>query len=553
MSVYINTNQAATVAANNLSATNSALQKSLNRLSSGSKIVSPADDAGGLAVSMKLSAATKRQGAVKTNLANSVSYLQTQDGALKVAGKILERISELKVLFSDPTKGPSDRENYDVEYRQIKAELISIGKEKFNGINLFGSSSPTINLTEQGSSGSTMSLGGVDLLGDSSPLAWQIENSGVNKHPNAVAFGNGVFVGGWGLDYEGGTLATSTDGQTWTTRQNVSGTGIYSVTFGGGQFVAGGNNGHVYTSSDGITWSAGNTGTVNPINDITYDGTQFVGVGNLGTVITSSDGLNWTAQNSGVGTNFSTVANSGSALVAGGTVVRRSTDGVNWTVPTNPPTGASYYNVGCGAGKFVAVTSAGTIFTSTDGNTWSEQTSPVSTSLNAVKFGAGKFVATGDNGVILESSDGVTWTSSTSGTSGALAKGGYGNGSFVFPIYDTSGQVVVSSGSGGNNVATVSGTDSLADITLPTLTNAIQDLASYRAQNGAQQSRIGFATEMLTVNQANLEMANSRITDVDVAEESTNLARLKVLAEAGTAMLSQANQSSQITLKLLGG
>ena len=63
MSVVINTNYAASVAANNLSASNAMLQRSLNRLSSGSKIVSPSDDAGGLAVSMKLSASAKRQGA----------------------------------------------------------------------------------------------------------------------------------------------------------------------------------------------------------------------------------------------------------------------------------------------------------------------------------------------------------------------------------------------------------------------------------------------------------------------------------------------------------
>jgi len=63
MSVVINTNFAATVASNNLAASNAMLQKSMNRLSSGSKIVTPADDAGGLAVSMKLSAAATRSGA----------------------------------------------------------------------------------------------------------------------------------------------------------------------------------------------------------------------------------------------------------------------------------------------------------------------------------------------------------------------------------------------------------------------------------------------------------------------------------------------------------
>ena len=84
MAVVINTNYAATVASNNLAASNSMLQKSLNRLSSGSKIVSASDDAGGMAVSMKLSAAARRQGAVASNIGNAVSLLQTQDGALKV-------------------------------------------------------------------------------------------------------------------------------------------------------------------------------------------------------------------------------------------------------------------------------------------------------------------------------------------------------------------------------------------------------------------------------------------------------------------------------------
>src|SRR5688572_2215224 len=98
MPVVINSNFAATLAANNLSASNHHLQRSLNRLSSGSRIVNPADDAGGLAVSMKLSATARRQGAAASNLGNSVSYLQAQDGVMKAAGKVLERISELKTL-----------------------------------------------------------------------------------------------------------------------------------------------------------------------------------------------------------------------------------------------------------------------------------------------------------------------------------------------------------------------------------------------------------------------------------------------------------------------
>jgi flagellin len=80
---------------------------------------------------------------------------------------------------------------------------------------------------------------------------------------------------------------------------------------------------------------------------------------------------------------------------------------------------------------------------------------------------------------------------------------------------------------------------------------AIQTLAEMRAQNGAEQSRLHFAKDMLAINQTNLEMARSRIQDLDVAEESTQLARFNILQQAGTAMLAQANQASQSILRLL--
>ena len=64
MSVVINTNTAATIASHNLSASNAMLQRSLNRLSSGSKIVNASDDAGGVAAAARLSAAAKRTGVV---------------------------------------------------------------------------------------------------------------------------------------------------------------------------------------------------------------------------------------------------------------------------------------------------------------------------------------------------------------------------------------------------------------------------------------------------------------------------------------------------------
>ena len=179
MSVVINTNYSATIASNNLATSNSMLQKSLNRLSSGSKIVNPSDDAGGLAVSMKLSAAARRQGAVDANIGNAVSLLQTQDGALKVGGKILERISELKTLYSDVTKSSGDKANYDSEFTALTAQLRATAGETFNGVALFGSTSVgAVGVTEGGTT--TVAIAARDLTSSSSGVG-VIASTGVTS------------------------------------------------------------------------------------------------------------------------------------------------------------------------------------------------------------------------------------------------------------------------------------------------------------------------------------------------------------------------------------
>jgi flagellin len=114
------------------------------------------------------------------------------------------------------------------------------------------------------------------------------------------------------------------------------------------------------------------------------------------------------------------------------------------------------------------------------------------------------------------------------------------------------GRDLSSSGTGiGALTATTVTSLGSGSLTLSSITTAIQNVATFRATNGAEQSRLGFASELLTTNKANLEAATSRITDVDVAQESTQLARWNTLVQAGTAMLSQANGSAQTALRLL--
>ena len=288
MSVVINTNTSASLASYNLSSTNVNLQRSLNRLSSGSRINSSYDDAGGLAVSMKMSASIRRTEATLANVNNSVAFLQTQDGVLKNADKVLNRMSELAMLATDVTKSTNDLALYNTELSQLKGQLNLMLSEQFNGIALFSA----------------------------------------------------------------GTTATD----------------------------------------DGEAFDANSTLTV----ITSHDGDQSIG-------ITQVD-------------------------------------------------------------------------------------------LNQV----------------------------------------------VFDITDTNS---------ANNMDITSTTG--AQDAVDYIQAAIQDLATLRANNGAEQSRLTFAADMLSINKINLEAANSRIIDVDVAAESSQLARFNILQQAGTAMLAQANQSTQSILRLI--
>ena len=135
--MVINTNIAAMASARSLAWSTTNLSKSLSRLSSGSKIVSPEDDAAGLAQSMRFEAQINRNHAVKSNLGNAVSFTQTQDGFLQKVQASLDRMSELSVLAQDITKTNVDRSNYSVEFTQLQSYISDIGGKDFNGVTLF--------------------------------------------------------------------------------------------------------------------------------------------------------------------------------------------------------------------------------------------------------------------------------------------------------------------------------------------------------------------------------------------------------------------------------
>lgn len=416
MSVVINTNHAATLASANLASSSAALQRSLNRLSSGSKIVTPQDDAAGLAVSMKLTATARRQNAAATNIGNAVSFLQTQDGALSVAGKVMSRIGELKTLYTDPTKNGDDLANYQAEFRELQTQLTSLGSESFNGVNLFGSAGLSLAVTAEGSTGATVSFGAAALMGVAANPIFSDDFSDLSQWP----------IGSGSPSVAGNELVLE------------SGEAISSSQAFGGVFE------------------------VNFTVQLSGPGAQ-VRLGFLGGGVSSE-------------------------LEYGGLINDTAAHSVR-----------------------VVFDGTGSASTYLDGSSTVAQT---------------RSLLSDNIGLVLENMG-----TSTGYVSDFSANDGTGTAS---------------------STATVANAADLGALNLSDVTAALQQIATLRASNGAEQSRLQFASEVLTVNKANIEAANSRLSDVDVAQESTALARYNILVQSGTAMLSQANQSSQTALRLLG-
>jgi flagellin len=158
--MVINSNIQAQQTANNLNTSANALSKSLSRLSSGSKIIAPSDDAAGLAVSSRLESQLKRLDAAINNVVNAVSFTQTQDGFLKTIDKAFRRMSELTMFAQDSTKSASDLTLYSQEFTQLQDYVRQTVTQTFNSVSLFSEDPLAVTID---SSGTTFDMAPINL------------------------------------------------------------------------------------------------------------------------------------------------------------------------------------------------------------------------------------------------------------------------------------------------------------------------------------------------------------------------------------------------------
>ena len=150
--MVINTNVSALTASRNLIETQGSLSRSLARLSSGSKLVNPADDAAGFAISSRFDAQINRIQAASDNIGNALSFSQTQDGYLKKVAKALDRMGELSMLALDETKSNTDRGLYNNEFVNLQNFVTSSSTRDFNSVSMFGGNNFNVTINSEGAS-----------------------------------------------------------------------------------------------------------------------------------------------------------------------------------------------------------------------------------------------------------------------------------------------------------------------------------------------------------------------------------------------------------------
>ncbi|MBT5378447.1 MAG: flagellin, partial [Opitutae bacterium] len=131
--------------------------RSLQRLGSGDRHASGAEDLGSLSMSVKIASAARRMSALRQNVDNGISFLQMQDSILGQTASIVDRISELKTMYADPTKTDADKDGYNAEYLELGKSLQSLTEETFNGRSLFSTSDSDTFLVRHGDQESQVS------------------------------------------------------------------------------------------------------------------------------------------------------------------------------------------------------------------------------------------------------------------------------------------------------------------------------------------------------------------------------------------------------------
>jgi flagellin len=491
----INTNISALAAQSSLRMTNNNSATSMERLSTGIRINSAKDDAAGLAISTRMTANIRGMAAAIRNSNDGISLTQTAEGSLSAIQNNLQRIRELAVQSANSGNSSSDRASMNLEAQQLISEIDRVATNSaFNGSKLLDGTYKDQDF-QVGSGNDTSDRIRISIANaKASSLGVVGATTGTSSFETAAVVGSDALaagdlaIGGFAIS------ATSNDGVSYKSAD--------------GSAIAKANAINASTSLTGVSATASSTSVT---NSAAMDVTGAVNAGDL--LINGVD----------IG-----------PLTATSTVAKREEQLIAAINAKSLQTGVTAKSEGTTAGKV--------ILTATDGR---NITTTISDSAAAATTGGlHNFAVAGDATTTaklkITSSTGAATVKVTGTTEGLAA------------TQLTASNTMTASTVTGQTVSSVDlSTQANSQKALSILDAAIDTVTNSRANLGAYQNRFEAAISNLETTSTNLQASRSRILDTDYAKETTNLAKAQIVQQAATAMLAQANQSSQSVLALL--
>jgi len=601
MAQYINTNINALTTQLSLSKSQMSLQTSLQRLSSGLRINSAADDAAGYAIASRMTSQINGLDQAARNANDGISLAQTAQGALASISDNLQTMRSLAVQASNATATSSDRTSINNEIQQLSAEIQRVATTTaFNGTQLLDGSFAAEAFQVGANQGQTITINQIASMQTS-----QLGAAGTSYSANvtggtvlnSLASGgltlNGFSVGASQLGnapgqsaasgYSVATAINAISGSTGVTAtaQPTTFTGLAPTAFGAGAGALAANsfsvNGiNVGAVADGgtvqgqganvaqainaVSGQSGVTATADTLtgkvtltaidgrninitaNDATYNG---VAVNVTQAALQAATGLAGNAANTlsysdtAVATAASLAGNFGSVTVDGLAVTATTSSG---NALTNAQDFVAYFNAQ--AAITTNSVSLGGLTASTDTNGVVSITSNGTLSQFVLAAGANADIAF--NAATFAAQRGTVSLSSTNSNGIVLGGGQAANGGFAT---GTTGAAVLST---VNSVAALNTTTAAnAQAAITTIDGALTIVNNAAAALGAYQNRFQSSVSNTQNSVLNLTASRSRIQDTDFAAETGSLTRAQILQQAGTAMLAQANSSPNGVLALL--
>lgn len=504
MPLSINTNVASMTAQRAMYNSNAALDTAFERLSTGKRVNSAADDAAGLAIGKDLESRVSGLNQAVRNVNDGISMVQIAEGALDEVTTILQRMRDLAVQASNGSLSTTEKNYLDTEQSKLAETLGKvIDQSQFNGTDLVNDSSATSIVIQSGAdSGDSTTLNFAAMTETSLGVAASaIDLSSTRQAPTTVTFDDFL------SQDQVATLQTASG---YNLKLASGGTGTYTVAIDGTSFQ---------------------TSTI-------------AAPGNLTDLAT--------ALNAAVATTGSaTVSDLGAFSASGNDLLFNGEGGVTAAI-TIASAGFTVDQNSDGAATSMTVTTAGVDATGAADHAYT------------LTVGSSTYATVAANGLTTNkliaaqiqsklSADGVTAFSV--GTAGDLDNGKitltYASG--TASLESTYSLTQSAGGSGTDDAAgtIVAGTVSTAVDAIAAIDTALQTVATERATLGATQAQLESTVRNLANVAENTAAAAGRIMDTDYAAETANLTKAQILQQAATSILAQANAQPQSVLALL--